>query len=94
MTLGKSLMAKPSRVTHSYRASASSVSTSDGRGADTAVRKKKKMVETGCMWILIITAATPRGDRPMGDYYYYYYYYKNHITEKNLSQTGKNETTT
>ena len=29
----------------------------DRRGADTAVRKKKKTVETGCMWILIITAA-------------------------------------
>ena len=59
MTLDKSLTAKLSRMTHSYRANASSVSTLEGRGADTTVRKKKKTVETGCMWILIITAAGP-----------------------------------
>ena len=55
MTLDKSLTAKLSRMTHSYRAS---VSTLDGRSADTAVLGKKKTVETACMWILIITAAS------------------------------------
>ena len=53
-TLDKLLTTKLSRMTHSYSAS---VSTLDGRGADTGVRKKKKTVETGSMWILIITAA-------------------------------------
>ena len=42
MTLDKSLTGK---LTHSYRAS---VSTLDGRRADTAVSKKKKTIETGC----------------------------------------------
>ena len=32
----------------------------------------EKTVEIGCMWILIITAAGPKGDKPMGVYYYYY----------------------
>ena len=59
MTLDKSLQAKLSRMTHSYRANASAVSTLDERGAGTAICKKKKTVETGCMWILIITAAGP-----------------------------------
>ena len=54
MTLGKSLTAKLSRMTHSYCAS---VCMLDGRGADTTVPKKKTMVETGCMRILIIIAA-------------------------------------
>ena len=49
MSLDKSLAAKLSRTTHSYRDNISSVSTLDGRGADTAVRKKEKTVETGCM---------------------------------------------
>ena len=48
-TLDKSLMAKLSRMIHSYRANISSVSMLDERDADTAVRKKKKTVETGCM---------------------------------------------
>ena len=61
MILDKSLTAKLSRITRSYRTKASSVSTLDGRDADTAVCKKKKPVETGCMWILIITAAGPNG---------------------------------
>ena len=61
MTLDKSLTAKLSRMTHSCHINASSVSTLDGRGADTAVRKKKKTVETGCIWILIITAGSPKG---------------------------------
>ena len=61
MTLDKSLMAKLSRMTHSYRANVSSISMLDGRGADTAVRKKKKTEETDCMWILIITAADLNG---------------------------------
>ena len=49
MILYKSLMAKLSRMTHSYRANISSVSMLDGRDADTAVRKKKKTIETGCI---------------------------------------------
>ena len=57
MILDKSLTAKLSRMTHSCRANASSVGTLDGRGADTVVCTEKKTVETGCMWILIITAA-------------------------------------
>ena len=61
MTLDKSFTAKLSRMSHSYRANVSSVSTLDGRGADTAVRKKKKMAETGCMWILILVAAGSNG---------------------------------
>ena len=61
MTLDKSLTSKLSRMTHSCRANASSVSTLDGRDVDTVVCKKKKTVETGCMWILIITAADPNG---------------------------------
>ena len=52
-------------MTHSYRANASSVSTLDGSGADTTVRKKKKTVETGYMWILVITAAGSEGNEPM-----------------------------
>ena len=61
MTLNKSLTAKLSRMTHSYRANASLVSTLDRRSPDSAVRKNKKTEETGCMWILIITAAGPNG---------------------------------
>ena len=61
MTLDESLTARLSRMTHSCRANTSSVSTLNGRGADTAVRKKKKTVETGRMWILIITAASLNG---------------------------------
>ena len=61
MTLDKSLTAKLSRMTHCYRANASSVSTLDERGAETAILKMKKTVETGCMFILIITAAGPNG---------------------------------
>ena len=61
MTLGKSLTAKLSRMIHSYCANISSVGTLDGRSAGAAVRKKKKTVETGCMSILIITAAGPNG---------------------------------
>ena len=37
MTLDKSLTAKLSQMTHSYRANISLVSTLDGRGPDTAV---------------------------------------------------------
>ena len=55
MTLDQSLTAHLSEMTHFYSAN----STLDGRGADTGVRKKKKTVETGCMWTLIITAAGP-----------------------------------
>ena len=61
MTLDKSLTAKLSQMTHSYGANASAVSTLDGRGADTAVRKKKKKVETRCTWIPIISTAGPNG---------------------------------
>ena len=61
MILDKSRTAKLSRMTHSCRANASSVSTLNGRGAASAIRNKKKMVKTGCMWILIITAAGPNG---------------------------------
>ena len=49
ITLDKSLTAKLSRTTHSYLANAPSVSTLDGKGADIAVCKEKKTVETGCM---------------------------------------------
>ena len=73
MTLNKSLTAKLSGMTHSYYANILSVSTLDGRDADTAVCKKKKTVETGCMWILMIPAADPTDDKPMGGYYYYCY---------------------
>ena len=59
MTLDQSLTAKLYRITYSYRANASLVSALNGKGADTAACKKKKTVETGCMWILIITAADP-----------------------------------
>ena len=60
MTLDKSsLTVKLSQITHSCCANASSVSTLDGRGADTASCKKKKAIETGCIWILTITAAGP-----------------------------------
>ena len=41
MTLDKSLIANLSRMAHSYCASVSTVSTLDGRGADTAVGKEK-----------------------------------------------------
>ena len=61
MTLGKSLTSKLSRMTYSYRTNALSVTTLDGKGADTAVGKKKKTIETGCMWILIITVAGLNG---------------------------------
>ena len=57
MILDKSFTDKFSRMTHSCRANAPSVSTLDGRGADIAVCKKKKTVEADCMWILIIIAA-------------------------------------
>ena len=33
--------------------------------------EKNKMIETGCMWTLIMTATGPTGYKPMGDYYYY-----------------------
>ena len=59
MTLDKSLMAKLSRMTHSYRANEPSDSTLDGMGADTVVCEKKKTIETDCMWIIVITAAGP-----------------------------------
>ena len=58
MILDKSLTAKLSRMTHLCRADASSVSTLDGRDVDTVVRKKT--IETGCMWILIITVGWPQ----------------------------------
>ena len=61
MTLNKPLTANLSGMTHSYRANASSVSTLDERSAGTAVCKRKKTIETGCMWILIITAAGSNG---------------------------------
>ena len=49
-TLDKSLTAKLSRMIHSCRANASSVSTLGRRGAGTAVCKKKKnTVEIGCI---------------------------------------------
>ena len=76
MTLDKLLTANLSQMTHSCRANTLSVSTLAGGGADTAVRKKKRTVETGCTWILIITAAAATGDMPVGDYYY------NHNCEK------------
>ena len=66
MTLNNSFTANLSRMTHSYSASASSVSTLDGRGAGAAVRRKKKTVETGCTWILIITAAGPNEQSAYG----------------------------
>ena len=56
MTLDKSLTAKLPRMTHAYHASVSSL---HGRGAEIAVRKKKKTLEIGCMWILLINAAAP-----------------------------------
>ena len=60
MILDKPLTAKWSRMIYSRRAHISSASTPDGRGTDTAACKKKnKTVETGCIWILIITAADP-----------------------------------
>ena len=58
ITLDTSLTSKLSGMTHSYRANMSSVSTLDGK---TAVHKKRKTVETGCMWILIVTAAGLNG---------------------------------
>ena len=79
MTLDKSLTANLSRMTHLCRANTLSVSTLAGRGAGTAVRKKKKTVETGCMWILIITAAAATGDKPVGDYYYNHNYEKHKV---------------
>ena len=60
MTLDKSLTAQLSQMTHSYRIEyITSQYVGRKRGADTAVCKKKKTIETGCMWILIITAAGP-----------------------------------
>ena len=76
MNLDKSLTANLARMTHSCRSNILSVSTLAGSGADTAVRKKKKTVETGCIWILIITAAAATDDKHVGDYYY------NHNCEK------------
>ena len=61
MTLDKSLRVKWSRTIHLYGAGVSSVSTLNGRDTDTAVCKKKKIIETGGMRILIITAAGPNG---------------------------------
>ena len=63
MTLDKSLKGELSQMTHSYRANASSVSTLDGRGADTTFREKKKTVATGRMWTLLITAVDPNGSQ-------------------------------
>ena len=57
MALDKSITGKLSGMTHSCRANISSIGILDGRGADTGVYKKKKTIETGCMWILIIIAA-------------------------------------
>ena len=59
MILNKSLQGKLSRMAYTCSDNASSVGTLDRRSADTTVRKKKKTVETGCMWTLIITAAGP-----------------------------------
>ena len=64
MKLDKSLTAKLSRMTHSYCANASSVSTLDERGEDTEVCKRKKTTQTGCMWILLITASGFNGRYP------------------------------
>ena len=72
MTLNKSLTAKLSRITHSYRANMSSVSALDGRIADTAVRKKKKMIETGCVWILTIIEVGPNGRQAYGRSLYFH----------------------
>ena len=59
MILDKALVAMLSRMTHSRRANSSSVSTLDGRGAETAVCEKKKKIEMGCMRILVINIAGP-----------------------------------
>ena len=62
MTLNKSLlMAKLSRITHAYLSNPSSISTLDGRDADTAVCQKEKTIETGCMWIRTTTVADSNG---------------------------------
>ena len=52
------------RMTDSYHSNASSVSTLDGRVEDTDVCKRKKTIQTGCMWILIITASGPNRRYP------------------------------
>ena len=49
MTLDKLLTTKLSGMTHSYRAYISSVSILDENSEDTAVCKRKRTVETGCM---------------------------------------------
>ena len=59
IALDKLFTAKVSRMAHSYRSNASLVTTLDGRGADTTICKKKKTIETGYLWILIITIAGP-----------------------------------
>ena len=61
MALDKFLTVKLSRMIRSSLANASSVSTLDERDVDTAVCEKKKTVETGCMWILIITGTGSNG---------------------------------
>ena len=62
MTLDKSLTVQLSRINHSYRTEyIISQYVGRERGADTAVCKKKKTIETGCMLTLIITAAGPNG---------------------------------
>ena len=61
MTLDKSPATELSRMTHSYRANTPLVSTLAGRDADTAVCRKKKVIEIDCVWILTIAAAGLNG---------------------------------
>ena len=62
MTLDKSLTTQLSRMTHSYRTEYI-VSQYVGRKRVQIAPsvKRKKTIETGCIWILIITAAGPNG---------------------------------
>ena len=62
MTLDKSLTAQLSRMTHSYHTEYIISQYVGRKGVQIPPSvKRKKTIETGCMWTLIITAAGPNG---------------------------------
>ena len=62
MTLDKSLTAQLSRMTHSYHTEYIISQYVGRKGVQILPSvKRKKTIETGCMWTLIITAAGPNG---------------------------------
>ena len=72
MTLDKSLTAQLSPMTHSYSTEYIISQYIGRKGVQIPPTvKKKKMIETGCMWTLKMIAAAPTGDKPMEGYYYY-----------------------